>query len=77
MLIGDAPSPEALAVSVQMLSAWASYATHGDPGWPAYDTDQRLVQVFDTQSAVVADPEGRSRRIWQEHRFQALPLISA
>ena len=75
MLIGDAPSPAALAVSAQMLTAWGSYATHGDPGWPAYDTDRRLVQVFDTESAVVADPEERSRRIWHDHPFRALPLI--
>lgn len=77
MLIGDAPLPEAQAVSAQMLSAWASYATHGDPGWPAYDTDRRLVRLFDTEPDVVADPEGRSRRIWQDHPFRALPLISA
>ena len=45
-------------MSAQMLSAWASFATHGDPGWPAYDTDQRLVQRFDTEPAVVAVPGG-------------------
>ena len=77
MLIGDAPSPEALALSAQMLSAWASYATHGDPGWPAYDTEQRAVQRFDTESAVVAYPEERSRRIWQHHIFPVLPLLGA
>ncbi|HEY5784527.1 MAG TPA: carboxylesterase family protein [Microlunatus sp.] len=77
MLIGDAPSPEALALSAQMLSAWASYATHGDPGWPAYDTEQRPVQRFDTESAVVAYPEERSRRIWQHHIFPVLPLLGA
>ena len=77
MLIGDAPFPEAQAVSAQMLSAWASYAVDGDPGWPAYDTDRRLVRLFDIEPAVVADPEQQSRRIWQDHPFSALPLISA
>ena len=75
MLIGDAPSAEALAVSAQMLRAWASYAAQGDPGWPAYDTDRRLVQCFDTESAVVVDPEERSRRIWHDHPFPVLPLL--
>jgi len=75
MLIGDAPSPEAEVVSAQMLSAWAAYAASGDPGWPAYDTDRRLVQCLDLESAVVADPEERSRRIWHDHAFFALPLI--
>ncbi|HVK35294.1 MAG TPA: carboxylesterase family protein [Microlunatus sp.] len=77
VLIGDAPSPEALAVSAQMLSAWVSYAAHGDPGWPAYDTDRCLVQCFDTEPAVVAYPEERSRRIWQHHAFPVLPLLGA
>jgi para-nitrobenzyl esterase len=43
MLIGAAPSPEAEALSARMRAAWVSFAAHGDPGWPAYDTGQRLV----------------------------------
>ncbi|HEY5978804.1 MAG TPA: carboxylesterase family protein [Microlunatus sp.] len=76
MLIGESPAPEAEAMSAQMLRAWAAFAHRGDPGWPAYDTDRRLVQLFDTAPTVVADPEGRSRRIWASHSFPALPLIS-
>jgi para-nitrobenzyl esterase len=76
MLIGETPSPEAEALSTQMRTAWASFAAHGDPGWPAYDTDQRLVQRFDTMPAVTAYPEEPSRLIWQSHTFPALPLIS-
>lgn len=76
MLIGETPSPEAEALSARMRAAWSSFATHGDPGWPAYDTDQRLVQRFDTPSAVTAYPEEPSRLIWQSHTFPVLPLIS-
>jgi para-nitrobenzyl esterase len=76
MLIGETPSPEAEALSTQMRAAWASFAAHGDPGWPAYDTDQRLVQRFDTRPAVTAYPEEPSRLIWQSHTFPALRLIS-
>ena len=76
MLIGETPSPEAEALSARMRAAWASFAAHGDPGWPAYDTDQRLVQRFDTRSVVTAYPEEPSRLIWQSHTFPVLPLIS-
>ncbi len=75
MLIGDPPSAEAGDLSARMLTAWASFAAGGDPGWPAYDTERRLVQRFDTEPAVVADPQRRSRRLWQDHSFPALPLI--
>jgi para-nitrobenzyl esterase len=76
VLIGATPSPEAEALSARMRDAWVSFAAHGDPGWPVYDTGQRLVQVFDTRPAVTAYPEEPSRLIWQGHDFPALPLIS-
>ncbi|RSM68226.1 carboxylesterase [Actinoplanes sp. ATCC 53533] len=76
MLIGETPSPEAAALSARMRAAWVSFATHGDPGWPAYDTEQRLVQLFDTRPVVTAYPEEPSRVIWQSHTFPALPLTS-
>ena len=76
MLIGETPSPEAEALSARMRAAWTSFAAHGDPGWPAYDTDQRLVQLFDTRSAVTAYPEELSRLIWHGHTFPVLPLTS-
>ncbi|GAA0347386.1 hypothetical protein [Streptomyces blastmyceticus] len=53
-LIGEAPSLEAEALSTHMRAAWTSFAAHGGPGWPAYDTDQRLVQLFDTRPTVTA-----------------------
>jgi para-nitrobenzyl esterase len=76
MLIGDT-NPEAEALSALMRASWVSFAAHGDPGWPAYDTDQRLVQRFDTKSSVTVYPEERSRMIWQNHTFPALPLNSS
>jgi para-nitrobenzyl esterase len=74
VLIGAGPSPEAEAISARMRTAWTAFAIHGDPGWPAYDTGQRLTQVFDTQPAVVAYPEEASRLIWQDYAFSALVL---
>jgi para-nitrobenzyl esterase len=75
MLIGESPSAEAEALSAGMRAAWTAFATHGDPGWPAYDTAQRLTQRFDTEPAVTAYPEEASRLIWQDHTFSAAPLI--
>jgi para-nitrobenzyl esterase len=75
MLIGESPTPEAEALSAHMRAAWTAFAAHGDPGWIAYDTGQRLVQVFDTHPTTTAYPEETSRLIWQDHTFSALPLI--
>ncbi|AVZ77285.1 carboxylesterase [Streptomyces lunaelactis] len=74
MLIGEDPSQEAETLSAHIRAAWTAFATHGDPGWPAYDTEQRLVQLFDTRPAVTAYPEDTSRLLWQDHTFPALPL---
>ena len=75
VLIGGDTSPEAEALSARMRAAWVAFAAHGDPGWPAYDTERRLIQCFDTEPTVIAYPEEASRLIWQNHAFAALPLI--
>jgi para-nitrobenzyl esterase len=74
VLIGE-PSPQAEALSSRMRAAWTAFAAHGDPGWPEYDSRQRLAQLFDTRPEVTAYPEEASRLIWQDHIFSALPLI--
>ena len=73
LLIGDAPNPEAEALSARMRSAWTAFATDGDPGWVAYDGERRLVQLFDAEPVVTTYPEEASRRIWADHVFGALP----
>jgi para-nitrobenzyl esterase len=75
MLLGDDVT-EAEIVSAQMRGAWTRFAADGDPGWPAYDRDRRLTRVFDIEPAVVPYPEEVSRRIWQDHVFSVLPLIT-
>lgn len=74
-LIGESNSPEAEALSIRMRTAWTAFAADGDPGWPAYDTEARLVQLFDTTSTVTAYPEETSRLIWQDHTFSVASLI--
>ncbi|MFI5795019.1 carboxylesterase/lipase family protein [Streptomyces sp. NPDC051677] len=74
MLIGPTPAPETEALSARFRSAWTAFAATGDPGWPAYDTEQRLVQLLDAEPAVAAYPEEASRRIWERHTFTSLTL---
>lgn len=73
-LFGDPPSPAAEELSTRMRTAWTSFAAHGDPGWPAFDAERRLTQVFDTRPAVTAYPEEVSRRLWRDHSFTAMGL---
>ncbi|WP_328868921.1 carboxylesterase family protein [Streptomyces sp. NBC_00287] len=77
MLIGPTPSPETETLSARIRSAWTAFATTGDPGWPAYDTEQRLVQLLDTEPTVTAYPEEASRRLWEGHTFTTLPLTTS
>ena len=75
MLGGPEPSAEVLELSARFRAAWTSFAATGDPGWPAYDTERRLTQLFDAPSAVAAYPEETSRRLWEQHDFAPLPLL--
>ncbi|GAA3211177.1 carboxylesterase/lipase family protein [Nonomuraea helvata] len=75
--IGPDHTAEARELTSQIRTAWTSFATSGDPGWPAYDFRQRLTRVFDTPPSVTAYPEEISRRLWQDHVFEALPLLTA
>jgi para-nitrobenzyl esterase len=75
LLIGDTEHAEAEALSARIRAAWTSFAADGEPGWPAYDTERRLVQLLDETSSVTSYPEEASRHLWQQHSFSALPLI--
>ncbi|MFD4867318.1 carboxylesterase/lipase family protein [Streptomyces sp. NPDC058412] len=77
VLIGESPFAEAEELSARMRAAWTAFAAHGDPGWPAYDSGQRLVRLFGTLPDLAAYPEEASRRIWQDHTFPALPLLGS
>ncbi|GLW21758.1 carboxylic ester hydrolase [Microbispora amethystogenes] len=76
MLIGDPPSPAAEELSARIRTAWTAFAAHGDPGWPPYDAERRLAQLFDTPSTVTAYPEEASRLLWRDHAFASLPLLA-
>ncbi|MEU3731264.1 carboxylesterase family protein [Streptomyces sp. NPDC033538] len=72
---GAEPSPEALALSSRFRSSWTSFARTGDPGWPAYDTERRLVRVLDAEPVVAPYPWEASRRLWEDYEFAPLPLV--
>ncbi|MFA3876622.1 carboxylesterase/lipase family protein [Streptomyces sp. MMCC 100] len=72
---GAEPSEEALALSARFRSSWTAFARTGDPGWPAYDTERRLVQVLDAEPTVAPYPEETSRRLWEGYEFAPLPLL--
>ena len=74
MLTGPAPTPEVEATSAAIRSAWARFAATGEPGWPVYGPEQRLVLLLDAQPHTATYPEEASRILWQDHTFAALPL---
>ncbi|GAB0104186.1 carboxylesterase family protein [Nocardia sp. JMUB6875] len=75
-LYGKAPSARTRQLSKEMLTAWASFAAHGDPGWPAFDLDSQLTRLYDDgESSIGAYPEQASQRIWADYRFDPLPLL--
>ncbi|MGO9956005.1 MAG: carboxylesterase family protein [Solirubrobacteraceae bacterium] len=67
VLIGPVP-PHDLATA--MHGAWVRFAATGDPNgdglphWAAYETDSRRVMNFDTHRALLTDPYGEERRLW-------------
>jgi len=77
MLIGPTPAPGTEELSARFRSAWTTFATTGDPGWPAYDSERRLVQLLDAEPTVAAYPEEASRRLWERHTFAPLGLATS
>jgi para-nitrobenzyl esterase len=75
LLLGPAPPAETHQLSTHFRTAWTAFATTGDPGWPAFDNEHRLTQLFDVSPTVTAYPEETSRQLWQDHDFAPLPLL--
>lgn len=73
-MLGTPTPAEAVRLSAHFRSAWTDFATPGDPGRPAFDTEHRLTRVFGAPSTVSAYPEETSRGLWQHHEFPPLPL---
>ncbi|MBF8191717.1 carboxylesterase/lipase family protein [Nonomuraea sp. K274] len=74
LLLGQDPPPAAAELSARVRAAWIAFATTGDPGWPAYEPQDRHTWVIDTEPGIRAYPEETSRELWAGHAFTALPL---
>ncbi|WP_255441479.1 carboxylesterase/lipase family protein, partial [Actinoplanes sp. ATCC 53533] len=55
-LIGPEATPEVEAASAALRAAWSRFAATGDPGWPAYDAEQRLTWLLDAQPSTAPYP---------------------
>ncbi|WP_218924274.1 hypothetical protein [Streptomyces sp. gb14] len=66
-LIGEEPTPEAVALSRELQDAWVRFITTGDPGWSAHRPDAYLTRVLDADSRTLPYPEQASRTIWEGH----------
>ncbi|GHC46260.1 carboxylesterase/lipase family protein [Streptomyces cinnamoneus] len=77
LFYGEEPPPEdVLALGDDIRRSWASFAAHGDPGWPAYRvTDGRLTGLLDTGTGAGPYPEDASRRIWEGHGVEPFDLV--
>jgi para-nitrobenzyl esterase len=64
-LLGDAPSQ---AVADQTHKAWVDFITHGDPGWPAYNTATRTTGLLSDRITATADPAASERASWDRIR---------
>lgn len=64
-------SPQAKSLAAKVSAAWIAFARSGNPShsglpaWPPYDTQKRSTLVFDNQCALVSDPAGAERKIWE------------
>jgi para-nitrobenzyl esterase len=65
-------STEAMALSNQISTAWASFARTGDPNhdslphWPKYSSEHRATLQFDKPCELCNDPEGLALRLIDE-----------
>jgi len=64
-LIGDTPSQ---AVADQTHKAWVDFITHGNPGWPAYNTASRTTGLLSESITATADPAASERACWDRIR---------
>ena len=53
-------------LSERMMDAWLAFTRTGDPGWPAYESEQRPTMVFDLDSALMHAPYEEERAAWDD-----------
>ncbi|MEE1796493.1 carboxylesterase family protein [Streptomyces sp. BE308] len=72
-LTGGPPGEGDHELSRRMMSAWTSFATHGDPGWPRADTSSLPVRLWYTgREDEGAAAGGDFRDLWRTSGFPLL-----
>ncbi len=61
--IGAGPSPQHVADAVH--GTWTRFIRDCEPGFAPYSTERRETLVFDDATAVVDDPDGPERTVWE------------
>ncbi|WP_344142451.1 carboxylesterase/lipase family protein [Polymorphospora rubra] len=62
--LGAPPPPDFADLSHRIRTAWTSFATTGDPGWPRFDGRSGTTRLWNVPVSDVAYPLLESRRIW-------------
>ena len=63
-------TPAQSAMSDIVMDAFVRFARTGNPGWDAYELDQRSTMIFDTDSRMEQNP-----RAWERELFARVPYI--
>jgi para-nitrobenzyl esterase len=74
LLVGPEAPPAATELSARVRAAWIAFAKTGDPGWPAYEPQNRHTWIIDTEPDIAAYPEETSRELWAGYAFDPLAL---
>jgi para-nitrobenzyl esterase len=70
-------TPEAHALAAKVSATWANFARTGDPNggglpqWQPYETTSRSTMVINNESALIDDPAGDERRLWERVFYPA------
>jgi para-nitrobenzyl esterase len=66
--------PASVRTARSMSEFWSTFArtgrptAHGQPAWPAYDTERRATMFIDSECRVVNDPFSPERQVWETVR---------
>jgi para-nitrobenzyl esterase len=73
---GSPPPTAAAEISGQMQAAWTAFARDANPGWSAYDEQDRATRVFDSgdRGGIRPNPEEASRRLWADTSIDLIDL---
>lgn len=64
-LLGSPPPSDFAGLSERLRTAWTSFATTGDPGWPRFTPDRPTTRLWNLPPADTAYPLEASRLIWE------------